>query len=165
LLLNLVLNGTHAGYWTTVWIDLVLNETYAGYWTTITCYSTVLNGTFAGYWITVYRLFRSSTKLMPAIGPQSLVTQPGPQRNSCRLLDYSIDWSCPHRNLCRLLDHIHLFFSALSDSIPTNFTGPRQFFFSLIGLDTNKQMNASMNASMNAVPGEREKCSVRCSRV
>ena len=67
------LNETHVGYWTTVWIDPVLNETYAGYWTTNTCYSTVLNGTFAGYWTIVHRLLRSSTKLTPAIGPQSLV--------------------------------------------------------------------------------------------
>jgi len=73
-------------------------------------------------------------------------------------------------------------FSVLPDSIQTTLIGLRQSFksyrtryrqtlpvldnlFSLIGLDTNKQMDASMNASMNAVPGEREKCSVRCSRV
>ena len=73
-------------------------------------------------------------------------------------------------------------FLVLPDSIRTTLIGLRQSFksyrtryrqtlpvldnlFSLIGLDTNKRMNASMNASMNAVPGEREKCSVRCSRV
>ena len=73
-------------------------------------------------------------------------------------------------------------FSVLSDSIQTTLTGLRQSFqpyrnryqqtlmvldnlFSLIGLGTNKQMNAVMNASMNAVPGERKQCSVRCSRV